>query len=175
MNSNSKTKFEFKQRRRKEKQKKKRREEASLWPRLARLRGPTSPTTPASQPNRPANPFPSSQRTRAQPTSRPSTPHTPTRSFDSPNVAAIGPHASASPSAQCHLPRTHASTAARSEADSAGRSGPGGHARDMALFPLRCAHTTSCHRRMHPTPFHHTMPSAIGAWSSAIKDRPRLP
>ena len=44
LNSNFKTKFEFKQRRRKEKQKKKKREEASLWPRPARLHGPASLT-----------------------------------------------------------------------------------------------------------------------------------
>ena len=50
----------------------------------------------------------------------------------------------------------------RPEADSAGRSRPGGHARGMALFPLRRARATSRHRRMHPTPFHRTMPVAIG-------------
>ena len=59
-------------------------------------------------------------------------------------AAAAGPHASASPPAQCRLLHAHASTAARPEANSAGRSGPGGHARGMALSPWRHAHATTC-------------------------------
>jgi len=62
---------------------------------------------------------------------------------------------------------------ARPEADSAGRSGPGGHARGMALFPLRRAHATSRHRRMHPMPFHRTMPIAIGGMELGYKATPR--
>ena len=60
----------------------------------------------------------------------------------------------------------------RPEADSAGRSGPGGHAQGMALFPLHRAHATSRHRRMHPTPFHRMMPVAIGGMVLGYKATP---
>ena len=71
-----------------------------------------SSSAQASQPSRPANPFPFSQRARTRPTSRPSTPLMPTRPFASPAVAACRAPPVSFP---IHLPRAHTSTARATE------------------------------------------------------------
>ena len=146
------TKFEFKQRRRKIKQKKGK-EGKKAHSRLGLLGPPvrSSRLAPlahaaAGRPN-----------SRGQPSKQPCAP-TPTRLPASLALTTTGPHL---PAFMFIFSMPTPQPPTRLEADSADRSGPGGHARGMAS-PLRRAHATSRHRRMHPTPFHRTMPIAIG-------------
>ena len=138
------TKFEFKQRRGKIKQKKekKEREEASLWPRPARLHGPASLPTP-SQRARAVASWPAHELAQAQQPAR--MPLTPTRL---PTFAcscchtglACQPSCSSSPR---HAPTAHADSLLRPSPDSTGRGRRGGHARGMALSPWRRVHATT--------------------------------
>ena len=113
------TKFEFKTKKKKNKIEKEKKWEAS------QAASPYSASRP-TQPNR-ARLF--TQRARTQPTSRPSP-----RALLLSLAAAAHRIPPVSPPIQ--LPRAHAQPPAQPRTDSGGRSGLGGHARGMALFPL---------------------------------------
>ena len=156
------TKFEFKQRRRKIKQKK------GIEGKKAHSRlGLLGPPARSSRPAPLARVAVGRPNSRGQPSLRPSASPTPARLPAPLAAAATGPHLSAflfifsTPMPQ--LP-------ARPEADSAGRSGPRGHARGMALFPLRHAYATTRGPlyAMHTPPPLDRRPPWV-PWSSAIK------
>ena len=172
MNSNSKTKFEFKQRRRKEKQKKKKREEASLWPRPARLHGPASPTglpTP-SQRARVAASWPAHELGQAQHPTR--TPLTPTRlpAFAC-SRCRTGPMCQPSLFIFSTLTATASDQAPIALAGAGQGVTPGAWPCLLGATPTKPRATIGCIACLSTE----RSPPPMEAWSSAIKARPRLP
>ena len=162
MNSNSKTKFEFKQWRRKTKQKKKRRK--SLIAQLHAQVG--QPAQPNYQPSPPLLPLRWPTRgckqawlDHARPTQPAHASPTPACLPASLAAAAAGPHPSAFPVHLLHatpqLPCDRRPTALAG-------AGQGVTPGAWPCSPLRRAHATSRHRRMHCMRLHRTMPITIG-------------
>ena len=154
------TKYEFNQRRRKRKQKKEKEKKKKLLGPPARSSRPAQLAWPAQQVAQRASPTPA--RLPVFPCCR----------------CHLAPHVSRTPATVSSSP--HASTAARSEADSNGRGGLWGHARGTALSPWRRAHATmraplhaSTRLRSPLIPIRRSPSSAVPR--SAIKPRPLVP